>query len=101
MLFQHFAKHWVVLAVLLPFPELRLVLLFPCTSECLFATSAEKRRAEHTEDDSGVNKRQEVMMVQASHILVKHKDSRRPRSWKVACASFDQLAAMTRYCHHH
>ena len=41
----------------------------------------EKRRGR--EDDSGAaEKRQQRGMVRASHLLVKHRDSRRPSSWK-------------------
>jgi hypothetical protein len=43
----------------------------------------EKRRGR--EDDSGAaEKRQQRGTVRASHLLVKHRDSRRPSSWKEA-----------------
>jgi NIMA-interacting peptidyl-prolyl cis-trans isomerase 1 len=44
-------------------------------------SSGEKRRGR--EDESGAaEKRQQRGMVRASHLLVKHRDSRRPSSWK-------------------
>eukprot|EP00891_Asterochloris_glomerata_P008641 jgi/Astpho2/8641/Aster-05116 len=42
--------------------------------------TGEKRRAEGM--DAGSEKRQRQGKVQASHLLVKHKDVRRPSSWK-------------------
>lgn len=43
--------------------------------------SGEKRRGR--EDDGGAaEKRQQRGTVRASHLLVKHRDSRRPSSWK-------------------
>lgn len=44
--------------------------------------TGEKRRGR--DDDSGGDKRQQRSNVRASHLLVKHRDSRRPSSWKEA-----------------
>eukprot|EP00983_Pelagomonas_calceolata_P070570 1150842-Pelagomonas_calceolata.AAC.3 len=43
--------------------------------------SAEKRGASGQEEEP--SKRTNIMHVRASHLLVKHRDSRRPSSWKV------------------
>ena len=48
------------------------------------ASSGEKRRNDDGDEDgmgSGSGKRQ-LRSVRASHLLVKHRDSRRPASWK-------------------
>lgn len=47
--------------------------------------AAEKRRAAGQQEDAAAAKRSSRggTIVRASHLLVKHRDSRRPSSWKV------------------
>ncbi|CAD7697027.1 unnamed protein product [Ostreobium quekettii] len=57
-------------------------------------SSAEKRRATSLEEQLAGSKGHQSMCVQASHILVKHKDSRRPKSWKSPVIMRTQEEAM-------
>eukprot|EP00877_Chromochloris_zofingiensis_P003276 jgi/Chrzof1/1294/Cz10g02010.t1 len=59
-----------------------LVNMSPCAHACelLLPLPAPKRRSDA--DDSSERKRPTAGTVRASHLLVKHKDSRRPSSWK-------------------
>ena len=62
-------------------------------SSCPPHLAAEKRGASATREDQ--SKRATMEQVRASHLLVKHRDSRRPSSWK-ACGTHN-----TKHTHTH